>query len=405
MLVEIHTKGATSLTDPFKNRLSEQCARIGLALSFDPGASAGTGSDRGIAVVFAEKGSAWAVKDDPTFMKLLAAGVSVLPVIPDAPSAKYLPSALSHVNAFVKRAYGKAWAECLADEVLSLAWLRRRTPKVFISYKRLDSGRIASQLFDRLNHLGYETFLDEASVRRGADFQRELKWWLNDVDLLVVLASPRFPSSKWCMEEISFCQQRFIGVAAIQWPDEIYDSGSRLRFPKVNAKSTKPVIVSAAMSDQVLTLKPSDFLGVPRRGDPNLPARELTRGALDRVVAMCARQRTIAIRQRLEELIPLAQRVLPSAAPVAHCLGDLTFHDLQGGTSFVRVLPFRPKAENIYQACIEGAGYGVAGCFYAENDPRDPRAEALRWLANGKRASSATLSEGRVWACCGGVLL
>lgn len=403
MLVDIYAKKAEALTVPFKNRLSEQCARIGVTLTFGPGAS--SSSHRRIALVFAEKGSVWSAQDELNFKKLLADGVTVLPVIPDAPSAKYLPPALSHINAFVKRSYGNAWGECLADEVLSLSWLRRRMPKVFISYKRLDSGRIASQLYDRLNRLGYETFLDEASVPRGADFQRELKWWLNDADLLVVLASPRFPWSRWCMEEVTFCQQRFIGVAAIQWPDEIYADPPRLRFPQVGAQSIRPVIIKAAMSDQVLTLRPTDFRGLPRSGDPDLPSRELTRGALDRVVAMCARQRTIAIRQRLEELIPLAQRMLPAAEAVADSLGDLTFEDQQSGPSFVRVLPFRPRPENIHEACVEGAGRGVAGCFYAENDPHDPRAEALRWLANAKRKTSASLSEGRVWACCGGVLL
>jgi len=280
---------------------------------------------------------------------------------------------------------------------------------VFISYKRTDSGPIASQLFDRMNHLGYEVFLDEASVQRGADFQRELMWWLNDADLLIVLASPRFPKSQWCMEELAFCQQRYIGIAVVDWPRQIYEG--QLRFPDVDATTRRPVIASAATADQMITLEAPDFDGdvpaLPGPGDPKLPERKLSNEALDRIIALCARQRTVGIRQRLDNLVPLAQRVLQGATaiPGAHFPGDLAITSATGATSFVRVMPFRPGPENIQQACIDGVSHGISGCFYAENDPQDSRAEALRWLASGNRPRRPGLSEGRVWACWGDQIL
>src|SRR5262245_28421749 len=190
MYVDIHSKAAPNVARTFKRHLMSQSARLRLAVSFHRAAAT---VGRSVAVVFARKGSAWTTAEEKSFKKLLEDGVMVLPVVPDAPSAQYLPASLAHINAFVMGFFGEAWTECLADEVLSMAWLHRRTPKVFISYKRTDSAPIAGQLYDRFNHLGYETFLDEASVPRGTDFQRELKWWLNDADLLIVLASPRFP--------------------------------------------------------------------------------------------------------------------------------------------------------------------------------------------------------------------
>lgn len=408
MYVDIHTKAGAAVAAVFRDRLSRQCKALGVPLNFGPAPAAVAG---GVTVVFARKGSKWTDAENQSFKKLVEEGRSVLPVVPDPPSAKFLPSSLSAINAFILRFFGDAWPECLADETLSMTWLHRRTPKVFISYKRTDSGPIAAQLYDRLNHLGYETFFDEASVRRGADFQRELKWWLNDADLLIVLASPRFPESKWCMEEVSFCQQRFIGVAAIEWPREIYEGSPRVRFPDLGRNPQRPIILKRATSDQVMTLELRDFAGKPvyrGRRDPKLPERELTDKALGRVLALCAQQRTVAIQQRLQDLVPLAQRLLPGAKPIVGTLapGDLTLPGLGGTTFFVRVLPFRPRPESIQQACLDGVRYGtIGGCFYAENDPYDPRAQALRWLANATRPKDPRISDARIWASCGGVLL
>jgi len=408
MDVDICSKDSPGIDIQFEKCLERQCATLGIDLNLR---SPSNMSARRMEVVFANAGSTWTEAENVRFERLLAEGVRVLPVIPDAPSAKSLPSALGHVNAFVRSLFGAAWPEALADEVLSMMWLHRRTPKVFISYKRTDSAPIASQLFDRLNHLGYEVFLDEASVQRGAEFQRELMWWLNDADLLIVLASPRFPKSEWCMKEVAFCQQRFIGIALVEWPSQIYEGQPRLRFPDVDDTTGRPVIAKAATADQIVTLEAPEFDGdVPVLAgpvDPKLPERKLRSEALDRVVALCARQRTVGIRQRLDNLIPLAQRVLQGATaiPGSQSPGDLAITSAAGVSSFVRVLPFRPEPENIRQACVDGVSHGISGCFYAENDPQDSRAEALRWLASGKRPPRPDLSEGRVWACWGDQIL
>jgi len=407
--VEIFGERFSSDVARFEQRLAAQCARIGVPLQLGRNSVPRSPDERCVAVVFAAKGAQWTPRENAKFAKLIASGSGVLPVIADAPSARYLPQPLSRFNAFLRTTYGLAWPDCLADEVLSMAWLRRRTPKIFISYKRSDSAAIAAQLYDHLNRLGYDTFFDEATIERGADFQRELKWWLNDADLLIVLASPRFPNSKWCMEEVTFCQQRFIGVAAIEWPDEIYGGAARLRFPTVRRTTKKPVVLLATMPDQALTLKPTDFAGIRatwvKDGDPDLPSRGLTKNALARVLSTCARQRTVSIRQRLEDLIPLARAVAPAGDTVEDGLsfGDLILREQGGGKSYVRVLPFRPRPEDLRQASADATGYRAVGCLYAENDPYDGRAEAIRWLMNGKRASGS--SDSFVWACCGGVIL
>lgn len=408
MHIEIHSKAANNIAPKAKRHIESQCRQVGVAVSFSPATP--DPRERRIALIFAGNGSTWSAAEEKSFRLLVDSGVIVLPVVEDPPTARFLPKAVSHLNAFVMEFFGDAWAECLADEILGKVWLHRRTPKVFISYKRTDSAPIAGQLYDRLNHLGYETFLDEASVPRAADFQRELKWWLNDADLLIVLASPRFPLSKWCMEEVSFCRQRFIGVVLVQWPDEIYRGNPRIPFPDIGAVAKQPEIIERARPRQKLMLDPGDFAGspvVPGNVDPRLPERELTPAGISRILKLCATQRTVGIRQRLNNLIPLARSLLPGATPVAGAFNpeDLTYVNA-GVHSFVRVLPFRPRPEDIHQACRDGVTYGsvVAGCFYAENAPSDPRAEALRWLANGKRKPSKELSDGWLWASYGAKL-
>jgi hypothetical protein len=405
MYVDIHSKAGNAVAESFREQLTRQCKKLRIDLEFG---APPAGTPGGITVVFARKGSKWTDAEEKVFAQRLKEGRSVLPVVPDPPAAQFLPKSLAPINAFITGFFGKVWPECLTDETLSMMWLHRRTPKVFISYKRTDSAPIAAQLYDRLNHLGYETFFDEASVQRGADFQRELKWWLNDADLLIVLASPRFPQSKWCMEEVTFCQQRFIGVATVEWPDAIYKG--RLQFADLGRNVQRPIIVKRATADQAMRLKPGDFVKKRVRGRVvPLHERELTKEALGRVLALCARQRTIGIQQRLDDLIPLAQRLLPGATPVVGTMspGDLAWRDTGGIDSFVRVLPFRPRPESIQQACRDGVGPGrtIAGCFYAENDPYDPRAQALRWLANATRPKDASILDARIWASCGGWLL
>jgi hypothetical protein len=166
------------------------------------------------------------------------------------------------------------------------------------------------------------------------------------------------------------------------------------------------VIIERTQPAQRMTLLPADFEAEPASSsaDPKLHERELTRDGLSKILKLCATQRTIGIRQRLDNLIPLAKNLLPGALPVAGALNpaDLMYVATGGVRSFVRVLPFRPRPEDIRQACVDGVSHGtLAGCFYDENDEKDPRALALRWLANAKREQSTELSDGWLWASIG----
>jgi hypothetical protein len=150
----------------YRKALSSQCTALGIELDLgEP--QVGTGA--AVTLVFADEGSHWTGAEEQALKRLVDTSAFVLPVIETGPDAKYLPQAVGKINAFKKHDTGGAWADSLVDETLSMAWLKRRTRKVFISYRRIDSAPIANQIFGRFNGLGWEVFLDDATIPRGVD--------------------------------------------------------------------------------------------------------------------------------------------------------------------------------------------------------------------------------------------
>jgi hypothetical protein len=395
-----------SESDRYRAALSKQCASLGIKVAFGtpPFQKPVT-----LTVVFANNGSLWTDPQKRLLEQLVGASALILPVIDTGPDAAYLPKEIGKINAFKKGDTGAAWVDSLVEETLSMAWLKRRTRKVFISYRRIDSEPIANQIFGRFNKLGYDVFLDDATIERGVDFQQELKWWLNDADLLLALCSPRLADSKWCMEELTFAQSHSIGIAALAWPSQLHDSTNDIPFAGKTCWP-KQVLLDLTMPDQRMSLDWGDFAGdaiVPVT-DPQLQKRELTPRALERLVGFCARNRTASIRARLDNLLPLAEDTLKTrgASNIKRMLGDLTYDDAEGRECFLRVLPFRPQPEQVYGAYNSGGRAHLAACAYPECEPNDARAKALRWLADKSAISGGGgAANAAIWAFCGDKLL
>lgn len=397
----------------FEQSLRRQCGELAIELDLrdanHPADTIDTTDAPAVAVVFPGTGAVWtegqAEAAVAAYARFAEARYPVLPIVVDAPEARWLPATLSRFNAFQRGLWHHAWADGLVDEVLTLGWQRRRERRVFISYKRGDSGPVARQLYDALTARGYLTFLDDVSIPKGEEFQRELKWWLNDADVVMVLSTPGFQSSRWCVEEISAAKSGGIGLLGVVWPPEVFDNPPQRAFPLPPAPPPgKPVpqpVHAAIDPDQRLVLSQADFAGGP--ADP-LWMQPLTDDGLATVMAHCARQRATAIRMRLENLIPLAEFVLkpsgglqPASAP-----GDYAFVDAQGGSAFVRLLPFRPDPRALHDVFASAGAEATVGCLYSECDVHDPRATAMRWLAAGRQGpAGAPRRSTRVWACVG----
>lgn len=361
-------------------------------------------SERALVLVYAKAGQTWSQETEDWLAEVVESRRIVLPVLDTPVDANGLPRSINQLNAFVrshfmthsKRRSHSSDADVLGlvDDVLGLAWLRRHVRRVFISYRRSDSHAVARQLFYRFSRLGYEVFLDDASIPHAVNFQRELKWWLNDADLLIALLSPNFELSKWCVEEISFAQRQAIGILGVKWPKK-FDN------PTIN------IVDSFLMADQIVQLKLLHFKSRRgrRNGGEELAKSELTDEAWEQLLAACNKKRTRSVRARLDNLIKLTPAVLESSGPPQqHELGDFIFQDVSRGIRFVRVLPFRPRPEHLHEACQKGQhlGYAEAGCLYAENDLSDPRVKAMRWLTDTAGAISGSLTQPRLWPYCGG---
>lgn len=441
--------GADGFRAMVEAALRRQCAGLGLMPSLTPcDAEAlpepATLRGRTLVLVFTEAVRSWPEPVESWLGEMLQAGHTVLPVLASAADASGLPQAVKMLNAFQRahyrrplRAAGRkprparasdADVQGLVDEVLALAWLRRRERRVFISYRRCDSQAIARQLFHAFSLLGYEVFLDDASIPHTADFQRELKWWLNDADLLLALISPNFGSSTWCVEEFSFAQRQGIGALAVRWPQVLYGQGAGV-LPFVDPPNVKvavspepgqarhePTVIGGLTPDQYLQLELADFASRKgrREGGAALAGSELTGAAWQRLLAACNQRRTPAVRARLDNLIKQVpeQFAMPGRAEALRQieLGDFLLRDARGRRCFVRVLPFRPRPEHLHAACDAGRAHPtrlqLAGCLYAENDSGDPRFQAMRWLADASaRRRRDRGPQPHLWPMCGGRVL
>jgi TIR domain len=327
---------------------------------------------RCIALYFANGPHATPEADLRSLERLIAAGVTVLPVVDSVVGAeRKLPELLHPFNALAidpEKAFST-----LVDEVLSRIWLARRTHKLFLSYKRSDSQAIARELWRELAFRGYEVFLDEVSIARGEDFQRELKWWLNDADFLLLLASPRLGESKWVLQEIEAANLASVGIFALTWPG-------------VTGETLSPL--SALTDDQKIQLGEGDFAGL--HAPPS--CQRLRRTKRVEIIRQITTYRAQAVQRRMRRQLALLKDSLEernlTVDEKGHRLGDLKVLPEGRDPYFVRTLPFRPTLDTVNDLRHEFGGQPgpkQVVLYYRENYPRDPRVEALRWMLGPKR--------------------
>jgi hypothetical protein len=143
--------------------------------------------------------------------------VTVIPVASTENSVTAeIPAELRFLNCHLTDRGG---ADRLLSTVLECLGLLRRQRRVFLSYRRCEARDAALQLFDVLSARGYEVFLDTHGVARAIDFQEALWHKLCDVDVMVMLETPTYFTSRWTREEFGRALSKNIGVLRVQWPD------------------------------------------------------------------------------------------------------------------------------------------------------------------------------------------
>jgi hypothetical protein len=164
----------------------------------------------------------------------------VVPIVPVLNRFnEFVPGDLQPINGMALRPEDPG-LERIASVLLEGLGLLRKSRRLFISYRRVETQGIAIQLYEQLDANGFDVFLDSHSIRPGEPFQEVLWHRLADTDVVVLLDSPGFLSSRWTEEELARANSTNLQILQLIWP------GSTL--------------TSAAAFSKPFTLSESDFL-------------------------------------------------------------------------------------------------------------------------------------------------
>jgi len=160
---------------------------------------------------------------------LIKDGTLILPIYYTINSfGKEIPKILENQNG---QLYDVTKDDKIVDLALESFGKLRQTRKVFISYKRDESTSVAIQLYEALERNNFDVFLDTHSIKQGEPFQEELWHRMADCDVIVLLNTPDFLTSRWCKEEIAEASAKKIGIIQLIWPEHKLDSTSEFCFP------------------------------------------------------------------------------------------------------------------------------------------------------------------------------
>lgn len=152
---------------------------------------------------------------------LLAISVSkriVQPVVLEPEDCKNkIPNKLKGINVFFLGYNDPSSMIRLKNLVATFFGLINANKKVFISYRRTELELLAQKLYMELIKRKYNPFLDSFSIEEGVDFQEHLHHELIDSDIIILLDSPNFNSSEYCMEEFNIANQERIPVLDIRF--------------------------------------------------------------------------------------------------------------------------------------------------------------------------------------------
>lgn len=142
----------------------------------------------------------------------------ILPIAqnPDDFKTKF-PEGLKQLNGFFLKRDDTESLLRLKNYIATYFGLLEGNKKVFISYRRKDSEPLAHKLHSELVKRKYKPFLDAYSIEEGVIFQDYLRHELVDSEVVILLDSPEFNSSEYCMEEFNIANQERIPVIDIRF--------------------------------------------------------------------------------------------------------------------------------------------------------------------------------------------
>lgn len=257
----------------------------------------------------------------------------------------------------------------VAHDLLTALGLLRRSRRVFLSYRRVESTGVARQLASALDLLGYEVFLDTKSIPLGRDFQADLWDHLVDVDVQVFLHSPTAVQSDWVDQELRRAAEAGIGVVDLTWP------------------GVAPLTTAVA---QVEALDHADLVGT------DAIDQTLTDPCLDQLLATIERVRTSAFRQRHTTLVGefVARATRDSRSAVVRPDGEVWMYD--DTTLTRRVVPVigRVEASHLYDLYRRGPDLTL---LYDDRLYTRERKDLVTWMLYRLRQHAVRHEEVATW--------
>ena len=279
-----------------------------------------------------------------------------------------MPDCISHLNAAFWRGQGTS----VATSILEMLGLIETERRVFLSYRRSDTARIAEQLHTALAQQRFDVFLDRFSIAPGADFQRRLEEDLSDKAFLLLLESNRLQESPWVRHEIAYAHARRIQILALTLPDcsnfvpTIDDAfRHRLSAHQISGNGT------------------------------------LTPHALENVLETIEHSHARAIRRRREQILGSVTEKLRINGCTCHPAADwcILATSPNGESGLFWVTPRRPELGDFYALSQEhqrvahkGEFARLSGCIVHESGPIPEHQEkSLAWLSRVSRRRLVTV--------------
>lgn len=148
---------------------------------------------------------------------LLRRSIPILPISTTAQRvAVEIPEALKPLNCLY---WADVGSERATTALLECVGLLPRQRRIFVSYRRDEARGAALQLFDALSARLFDVFIDTHGISLADEFQAMLWHRLCDSDVLLMLDTPTYFSSRWTSAEFGRALAKGISVLRIGWPD------------------------------------------------------------------------------------------------------------------------------------------------------------------------------------------
>jgi hypothetical protein len=266
--------------------------------------------------------------------ELVQAGVMVVPVVDNLEHFNdFVFDELRGINGMELRADDQHM-ERVAGVLLEGLNLIRRSRRLFISYRRSETQGIAIQLYEALDHNGFDVFLDTLSIRPGEQFQDVLWHRLADTDVIVLLDSPGFLASRWTTKELAAANSTSIQVLQLLWPGNQLNANAA--FSKAMPVESKDFQSSNINLGADARLKDAVVEKVVVEAE-SLRARALAARHSYLVEEFCAEARQIGLNPRVqpERFITVESRSgkFAAAVPAVGVPDALRYHEIENELS------------------------------------------------------------------------